>query len=59
MRFWHRPLHAITDALTAGGFQLDVLSEPQPLPEAERLWPDDWRHLSTQPTFLFLAAHAV
>lgn len=59
MRFWHRPLHAMTDALTAGGFQLDVLSEPQPVPAAKELFPDDWRVLSTAPRFLFFAAHAV
>lgn len=59
MRFWHRPLHAMTDALTAGGFQLDVLSEPQPVPAARELFPDDWAVLTTQPRFLFFAAHAV
>lgn len=59
MRFWHRPLHAITAALTAGGFQLDVLSEPQPVPAAKELFPRDWVVLTTQPRFLFLAAHAV
>jgi hypothetical protein len=59
MRFWHRPLHAMTDALTAGGFQLDVLSEPQPVPAAKDRFPDDWRVLTTEPRFLFFAAHAV
>jgi ubiquinone/menaquinone biosynthesis C-methylase UbiE len=59
MRFWHRPLHAMTDALTAGGFQLDVLSEPQPVPAARDLFPGDWVTLTTEPRFLFLAAHAV
>jgi SAM-dependent methyltransferase len=59
MRFWHRPVHAITDALTAGGFQLDVLSEPQPLPAAAERFPEEYASLSTRPQFLFLAAHAV
>lgn len=30
MRFWHRPLHAITDAFRAAGYTLDVIAEPQP-----------------------------
>jgi hypothetical protein len=29
MSFWHRPLHAMTDAFTAAGFRLAVISEPQ------------------------------
>ncbi|HEX8008774.1 MAG TPA: hypothetical protein VF482_20380 [Trebonia sp.] len=39
MRFWHRPLHAMTDAFRAAGFTLDVISEPQPDPVAESLFP--------------------
>lgn len=30
MAFWRRPLHAMTDAFTAAGFRLTVISEPQP-----------------------------
>lgn len=26
--FWNRPLHAMTDALTAAGFRISVISEP-------------------------------
>jgi SAM-dependent methyltransferase len=59
MRFWHRPLYAITDALSAAGFQLDVLSEPMPVPEARELFPKDFAWLSTKPQFLFLATHSV
>lgn len=59
MRFWHRPLHAITDALSAGGFQLDVLSEPRPLPEAADLFPREYDDLLRRPRFLFIAARAV
>jgi SAM-dependent methyltransferase len=32
MRFWHRPLHAMTDAFTGAGFRISVVSEPQPGP---------------------------
>jgi SAM-dependent methyltransferase len=32
MTFWNRPLHAITDAFTAAGFRIAVLSEP-PVPQ--------------------------
>src|ERR1700689_4570282 len=30
MSFWHRPLHAMTDAFTAAGFRITVISEPPP-----------------------------
>jgi len=53
MRFWHRPLHAMTDAFRAAGFTLDVVSEPQPDPAAESLFPSIYANLRTSPRFLF------
>ncbi len=58
MRFWHRPLHAMTDAFAAAGFQIEVISEPQPDPGARELFPDAFASLSAKPRFLFFAAHA-
>ncbi|MFR9727417.1 methyltransferase domain-containing protein [Streptomyces sp. MS19] len=40
MTFWDRPLHAITDAFTAAGFRIDVLSEPAPGPGARERFPE-------------------
>ena len=40
MSFWHRPLHAMTDAFTAAGFRIAVISEPEPAPGARELFPD-------------------
>ncbi|MFE2480770.1 methyltransferase domain-containing protein [Streptomyces sp. NPDC059389] len=53
MRFWRKPLHAMTDAFTTAGFRLVALSEPQPDPAARELFPDDFPALSTKPCFLF------
>ncbi|GAA3168608.1 class I SAM-dependent methyltransferase [Streptomyces virens] len=53
MRFWRRPLHAMTDAFTTAGFRLVSLGEPQPDPAARELFPDGFRDLSTRTTFLF------
>lgn len=53
MRFWRRPLHAMTDAFTAAGFRLSVISEPQPDPVARDLFPDGFHDLSTKTCFLF------
>jgi hypothetical protein len=39
MTFWRRPLHAMTDAFTAAGFRLAVISEPQPDPAAREALP--------------------
>ncbi len=58
MSFWHRPLHAMTDAFTAAGFLISVISEPQPVPDARELDPDGFRMLSTNPSFLFFVLHA-
>lgn len=42
MTYWHRPLHAVTDAFAAAGFRIVTLSEPPPAPDtpAELLPPD-------------------
>ncbi|QES51451.1 SAM-dependent methyltransferase [Streptomyces venezuelae] len=53
MRFWRRPLHAMTDAFATAGFRLSLISEPQPDPAARQLFPDDFQDLSTKPCFLF------
>ncbi|WP_052848801.1 class I SAM-dependent methyltransferase [Streptomyces avicenniae] len=55
MVFWRRPLHTMTDAFTAAGFRLTVLSEPRPDPAARELYPDDFRSLSTKMCFLLFA----
>ena len=49
MSFWHRPLHAMTDAFTAAGFRISVISEPHPVAEARELFPDE---LAAMPSFL-------
>jgi SAM-dependent methyltransferase len=53
MRFWRKPLHAMTKAFTIAGFRLAAISEPQPDPAARELFPDDFHGLSTKPCFLF------
>jgi hypothetical protein len=55
MIFWDRPLHAMTDAFTAAGFRIAVISEPAPAPAARepcfptRLRPsrDSWASCSS------------
>lgn len=56
MRFWHRPLHAMVDALRAAGFQLESLNEPQPDPGAHSRFPEAYQTLATKPRFLFFSA---
>jgi SAM-dependent methyltransferase len=58
MSFWHRPLHAMTDAFTTAGFRICVISEPQPAPAARELFPDEFRKLTTNPSFLFFVLEA-
>jgi hypothetical protein len=49
---------AMTDAFTAAGFRISVISEPQPVPAARELDPDGFRMLSANPSFLFFVLHA-
>ncbi|MFI6354864.1 class I SAM-dependent methyltransferase [Streptomyces sp. NPDC050743] len=59
MRFWRKPLHAMTDAFTTAGFRLSVISEPQPDPAARELFPDGFHDLSTTTCFLFFVVEAL
>jgi SAM-dependent methyltransferase len=58
MSFWNRPLHAMTNAFTAAGFRISVISEAQPVPAARELFPDDFPILNTFPSFLFFVLQA-
>lgn len=50
LTYWHRPLHAMTDAFTEAGFRLSVLSEPSAAPGTPReLFPP---HLGDRTAFL-------
>jgi SAM-dependent methyltransferase len=40
LRYWHRPLPAMTSAFTAAGFRIAVISEPPPAPGARERFPD-------------------
>jgi hypothetical protein len=40
LSLWDRPLHAMTGAFTAAGFQMTAISEPEPAPAARELFPD-------------------
>jgi ubiquinone/menaquinone biosynthesis C-methylase UbiE len=50
LTYWHRPLHAMTDAFTEAGFHISVISEPPPSPDTPReLFPP---HLGDRTVFL-------
>ena len=55
---WHRPLHAMTDAFTAAGFRIAVISEPEPAPAARELFPDEIAAKPRFLCFLFFVLHA-
>ncbi|MGF6889586.1 SAM-dependent methyltransferase [Nocardia sp. GAS34] len=59
MSFWHRPLHAMTDAFTAAGFRIAVISEPSPAPGARERFPAEFGDKSTFLCFLFFVLEAV
>ncbi|WP_203217340.1 class I SAM-dependent methyltransferase [Nocardia arthritidis] len=45
LKFWDRPLHAMTDAFTASGFRINVISEPPPVSTARDLFPELFREV--------------
>ncbi|HEY1699753.1 MAG TPA: class I SAM-dependent methyltransferase [Trebonia sp.] len=59
MRFWHRPLHAMSEAFAAAGFRISVISEPPPAPGAAERFPDDLAGKSRFLCFLFFVLEAV
>ena len=60
LRFWPRPLHAMTDAFTAAGFRISVISEPAVAPDTPRdLLPDDISDGRRFLCFLFFVLEAV
>ena len=59
MSFWHRPLHAMTDAFSAAGFRITVISEPAIAPDTPReLLPDNFADRRRFLGFLFFVLHA-
>jgi SAM-dependent methyltransferase len=59
LTFWHRPLHAMTDAFTAAGFRTAVISEPYPAPGARERFPDELGDKPAFLCFLFFVLEAV
>jgi ubiquinone/menaquinone biosynthesis C-methylase UbiE len=50
LTYWHRPLHAMTDAFSQAGFRISVISEPPAAPDAPReLFPP---HLGNRTAFV-------
>jgi hypothetical protein len=58
MSFWHRPLHAMTDAFVGAGFRIATLREPQPVPAARELFPEQFATLCATPNLLFFLLEA-
>lgn len=60
LTFWHRPLHAMSDAFAAAGFRIATVSEPPPSPDTPaELLPADMGPSGSFMCFLFFALHAV
>lgn len=60
LTFWHRPLHAMTDAFTRAGFRISVISEPPFSPDTPpELLPLDLGGRTAFLCFLFFVLEAV
>ncbi|SDM57103.1 class I SAM-dependent methyltransferase [Allokutzneria albata] len=59
LTYWHRPLHAMTDAFTAAGFRTAVISEPPVAPGAHELFAEELAGRSAFLCFLFFVLEAV
>lgn len=59
LTFWHRPLHAMSDAFTEAGFRIAVISEPPFLPDTPReLLPPDLGDATAFICFIFFVLDA-
>lgn len=59
LTYWHRPLHAMTDAFTQAGFRISVVSEPPFATDAPReLLPPDLGDRTSFVCFLFFVLDA-
>jgi SAM-dependent methyltransferase len=56
MRFYQRPLSAITEPMSAAGFAIERLVEPRPLPEFRDADPKNYEQLHRAPSFLLIRA---
>jgi SAM-dependent methyltransferase len=60
LTFWHRPLHAMTDAFAAAGFRIVTVSEPSPAPDTPaELLPPGLEEGRSFMCFLFFVLEAV
>ena len=59
LTFWHRPLHAMTDAFTKAGFRISVISEPPYAPDTPReVLPPDLGDRTAFLCFIFFVLEA-
>ncbi len=58
LSLWDRPLHAMTSAFTAAGFRIAIISEPEPVPAARELFPDQLAAMPRFLAFLFFVLQA-
>ena len=60
LTFWHRPLHAMTDAFVDAGFRISVISEPPASPDAPReLFSPDLDGRTAFLCFIFFVLEAI
>jgi ubiquinone/menaquinone biosynthesis C-methylase UbiE len=52
VRFHHRPLTDMFAAFRRTGWNVDILLEPKPVPEGEKIEPTHYQYLMTNPHFL-------
>ena len=56
VRFYRRPLNSMIASLINTGFVIENIIEPRPIKECQKLYPQDYKKLSTKPWFLIILA---
>ncbi|PQZ93748.1 SAM-dependent methyltransferase [Arthrobacter sp. MYb227] len=60
LTYWHRPLHAMTDAFSKAGFQIETISEPPYSSDAPaEIVPPQFKDRTSFLSFIFFALRAV
>jgi len=52
VRYWREPLTSLCGAISAAGFLIERLVEPQPDEAMRDEWPEDWAFLRENPAFI-------
>ena len=56
VRYYRRPFNEIVTPVISAGFILESITEPQPIPQANEIYPEEYEFYCSNPCFIFIQA---